>query len=61
MKQRSLKAESQLDAAKDKITQQRHQIYELATLLEEERGKNLKLMVQINRDYENSSIPSSKS
>lgn len=61
MEQRALKAERQLDAAKDKITQQRHQIYELETQLEEERGKNLKLVAQMNRDYENSSIPSSKS
>lgn len=41
-------------------TRQRHKIYELETALEEEKGKNLKLRAQINRDYENSSIPSSK-
>lgn len=61
MEQRALKAERQLDAAQDKVTQQRHEIYDLATQLEEEKGKNLKLMAQRNRDYENSSIPSSKS
>lgn len=60
-KQRALKVERQLDAAHDKITQQRHQSYDLATQLEEEKGKILKLKVQMNRNYENSSIPSSKS
>lgn len=58
---RALKAERRLDSALDKITQQRHRIYELETELEEEKGKNLKLMAQLNRDYENSSVPSSKS
>ena len=41
--------------------QQRHEIYELKIKLEEETGKNLKLQAQLNRNYENSSIPSSKS
>lgn len=57
---RALKAESRLNDAQDKITKQRRQMYELETQLEEEKGKNLKLRAQINRDYENSSIPSSK-
>lgn len=35
--------------------------YAAETALEEEKGKNLKLTAQINRDYENSSLPSSKS
>lgn len=61
MEQRALKAERQLYAAEDKNTQLRRQIYDLATQLEEEKGKNLKLKAQMNRDYENSSIPSSKS
>lgn len=39
----------------------RRKFYEAASELEEEKGKNLKLRAQINRDYENSSIPSSKS
>lgn len=59
--QRVLKAESQRDAALDKVTCQRHKIYELETDLETEKGKCLKLSAQINRDYENSSLPSSKS
>ena len=61
LEKRALKAERVLDTALDKITEQRHRIYELETKLEEEKGKNLKLIAQINRDYENSSIPSSKS
>lgn len=32
---------------------------ELEAALEEERGKNQKLTAQLNRDYENSSLPSS--
>ena len=35
--------------------------YAAESALEEEKGKNQKLRVQLNRDYENSSIPSSKS
>lgn len=61
MEKRALEAERQRDAALDKITEQRHKIYALETDLEEEKGKNLKLRAQINRDYENSSLPSSKS
>lgn len=60
LEQRALKAERQRDEALDKVTEQRHQIYALGTELEEEKGKNQKLRAQINRDHENSSIPSSK-
>lgn len=60
LEKRALKAERQLNNALNKITEQRHRIYELETELEDEKGKNLKLKAQINRDYENSSIPSSK-
>lgn len=60
MEKRAIEAERQRDAALDKVTQQRQKIYALETALEEEKGKNLKLRAQINRDYENSSIPSSK-
>lgn len=60
LEQRLLKTEQQRDAALDKVTEQRHHIYDVETALEEEKGKNLKLRAQINRDYENSSIPSSK-
>ena len=43
------------------IVEQRRELYEVKTELEEEKGKNLKLTAQINRDYENSSKPSSQS
>lgn len=58
---RALTAERQRDELRDKVTEQRHEIYDLQTKPEEETGKNLKLRAQMNRDYENSSIPSSKS
>ena len=60
MEKRALKAEKQRDDALDKVKELQHQFYETAVRLEEEQGKNLKLCAQINRDYENSSIPSSK-
>jgi len=61
MEKRAIKAERQRDEALDKVTSQRHKIYALETELEDEKGKNLKLRAQLNRDYENSSLPSSKS
>lgn len=61
MEKRALDAEKQRDDALDKAKEIRLQYYETAAELEEERGKNLKLRAQINRDYENSAIPSSKS
>jgi chromosome segregation ATPase len=61
LEKRALCAEQQLAALSNKVTEQRHQIYDLETELEEEKGKNLKLRAQNNRDYENSSLPSSKS
>lgn len=61
LKEKLLRTEQERDAALDKITDQRKQFYQLGTELEDERGKNLKLTAQINRDYENSSLPSSKS
>ena len=60
MEIRALNAEKQRDDALDKAAVFRHQFYEAVSRLEEEQGKNLKLRAQINRDYENSSIPSSK-
>ena len=59
MEKRALKAEKQRDDALDKITGQRNEIYRLGMELEEEKGKNQKLTAQLNRNYENSSIPSS--
>lgn len=60
MEIRALKAEKQRDDALDKVKELRIQYYETAARLEEEQGRNLKLQAQVNRDYENSSIPSSK-
>ena len=60
MEKRALKAEAERDKALDKVTDQRHKIYEVETELEEEKGKNLKLRAQLNRDYENSSLTSAQ-
>lgn len=59
MEKRALKAEKQRDDALDKVTEQRRENYRLGIELEEEKGKNQKLTAQLNRNYENSSIPSS--
>lgn len=56
-----IKAEGQRDAALDKVTELRKELYEVKIELEDEKGKNIKLIAQINRDYENSSLSSSKS
>ena len=48
------------DQWKEKYLEQIRLRYEAETALEEEKGKNLKLRAQLNRDYENSSLPSSK-
>lgn len=61
LEKRALNAERQLEDLRNKVTEQRHKIYDLAIELEDEKGKNLKLRAQNNRDYENSSLPSSKS
>lgn len=60
LEKRALKAERQRDEALDKIIVLRRQLYETASELEEEKGRNLKLRAQMNRDYENSSMLSSK-
>ena len=60
LEKRALKAECQRDEALGKITVLLRQMYETATELEEEKGRNLKLRAQMNRDYENSTMPSSK-
>ena len=60
MEKRALRAEAQRDEALDKVTHQRHRIYEVETELEEEKGKNLKLQAQFNRDHENSSLTSAQ-
>lgn len=55
------KAEQDCGQMRAKYLEQLHMRYDAETALEEEKGKNVKLRAQINRDYENSSIPSSKS
>lgn len=59
LEEKALKAERQLDNAKAKLTEKIRELYQVKTELEEEQGKNQKLIAQINRDYINSSIPSS--
>lgn len=60
LEKEKLEMARQRDAAKDKLKERTQQYYAAASELEEERGKNKKLTAQVNRDFENSSIPSSK-
>jgi hypothetical protein len=60
LEKRAFHAERKLEKAEEKITLQRREIYGLETELEEEKGKNPQLKAQLNRDYENSSLPSSR-
>ena len=53
-----MKAEAQRDGAYDKITEMRREKYQLAAELEEEKGKNQKLIAQISKDFENSFLSS---
>lgn len=57
--ERALKAERHGDELKDANLALKREHYTTLTKLEEECEKNRKLTAQINRDYENSSIPSS--
>lgn len=58
-KARAFKAEGKFDAMADKLTEKNRELYQVRTELEEEQGKNQLLKAHINRDYENSSVPSS--
>lgn len=49
----------QRDAALDKCREKQQEIYRLGTRLEEVEGQNKKLTAQINKDFGNSSLPSS--
>ena len=60
-RKRRYAAEAARDEAQATATEANHKYYEAATELEKEKGKNIKLRAQLNHDYENSSIPSSKS
>lgn len=59
LKKQNLALARQRDAIKDMHRERTQQYYAVADELEEERGKNKKLMAQVNRDFENSSLPSS--
>ena len=60
LEDRLLAAQQQLDDAKDMLRDKYVELYQVKTELEEQKGANLQLKAQINRDYENSSIPSSQ-
>jgi len=60
MEERALRAERQRDEALDKLTDIRRRFADTAAALEESEEKNKKLLAQLNHNYENSSIPSSK-
>ena len=60
MESRALKAEKERDDLKDKLTELRREYYAKASSLEDEQDKNKKLRAQLNHDFENSSISSSK-
>ena len=59
LKKENLKLTVQRDEAKDKYCERNREYYALASELLEEKEKNKKLTAQVNRDFENSSIPSS--
>ena len=57
---RAVKAEEDICALKDELKEWKKKYYEVGCELEEEKGKNKKLTAQVNRDFQNSSIPSSQ-
>lgn len=59
MTTRALKAESSRDQWQDKWKQQQSILYAALTEVEELKEQNKKLTAQVNRDFENSSLPSS--
>jgi len=59
LEKKLLEAQIELDEAKGKYRDKCKELYRVKTELEDEKGKNRKLTAQINRDYENSSKPSS--
>lgn len=54
-------AQRERDEALGKFHEKSVELYEVRIQLEEEKGKNLELTARINRDYTNSSKPSSQS
>ena len=61
LEKRALNAEKQRDDLLDKKRDLLHELYEVKTELEDVKEKNQHLRAQLNRDYENSSKPSSQS
>jgi hypothetical protein len=59
LEERALKAERRVDELKDENLALKRERYAIQTELEEERAKNQKLLSQIKKTHENSSIPSS--
>ena len=55
-----VKALQEIDDLKEKLKEWKKKYYDIGSELEEEKGKNKKLTAQVNRDFQNSSIPSSK-
>ena len=60
LEKKLLDTQTRLDAAMDKVTKKNRELYRALAELEDEKGKNLRLKAQINRDHENSSTPSSQ-
>ena len=61
LEKKNLELHNMLDEEKEKRKAILSEMYQVKTELEEERGKNQKLMAQLRRDYENSSKSSSLS
>jgi len=59
LKKRLLETEVKLETIKDVLRDKGKELYQTLIDLEDEKGRNQKLIAQISRDYENSSIPSS--
>ena len=59
MEERALRAERKVDELIDAATADARRIRELEARVEELEGLNAKLTAQVNRDFENSSLPSS--
>jgi len=61
MENRALTAERRVDKLKDRMLEEKRKLYAALTKVEEEKGKVKKLTAQINKDFTNSSVPSSMS
>ena len=59
LEKENLKLQQQLNEELEKNKELKKKYYELGAELEEEHGKNIKLTAQVNKDFQNSSIPSS--